>query len=130
MRSHRQVLRRIPDWQLGCIDSKWKWNLPWGVFSTGLLVLMAVVTSLLNYEVLNTLSRYVGCEVSFPIAKEGDPKSSSQDALLILNQHNRHAGGRNVYFPRSRSYLRNRFNAASPPITELHQRFSEVPWDE
>jgi hypothetical protein len=32
MRFHQPSSRRIPDWQMGCIDSKWKWIIPWGVF--------------------------------------------------------------------------------------------------
>jgi|GEM_PF-6590888 len=32
MHSNRPASRRIPDWQIGCIDSKWKWIVPWGVF--------------------------------------------------------------------------------------------------
>ncbi len=32
MRFHRSSLRRTPDWQMGCIDSKWRWIVPWGVF--------------------------------------------------------------------------------------------------
>ena len=32
MHPNRPASRRIPDWQIGCIDSKWRWIVPWGVF--------------------------------------------------------------------------------------------------
>lgn len=115
MRSQRPFLHRIPDWHLACIDSKWKWSLPWGIFSTGLLVLMVVATSLWNHEILGELSRYATSE-------------SFLELSLRDSKQTVHVGRRSVHFSRTLAYHR-RFNAKPAPTTELYHRFSDVPWD-
>ena len=130
MRSLRLTSRRIPDWRIGCIDSKWRWILPWSICAAGLVVSIVVVTSLWNHEMLRTLSRYVTCEFSWKLTSENDQRDLESIVIWSDSKENIHVGGKIVYLHCIRSY-RHRFdNGPPPPIIEPQKRFSDVPWRE
>jgi len=45
MRSQRPTRYRVPDWQTGIIDNKWRWVTPWGVTAALLLACICAMFS-------------------------------------------------------------------------------------
>jgi len=133
MRPHRTFHRRLPDWQRECIDRKWKWSLPWGVFSSSLLVFMVVATSPLNQVILSELSHYAHSEgrLEFTwIPAEERHRRCWWGTVSWLNGNPIAPGGRKDAFgSRTHAYPR-RINTKITPIVKLHLRFPDVPWDE
>lgn len=132
MHSHRPLRRRVADWQIECIDSKWKWSLPWSVSAAALLILMVVVTSLWNHEMLKSLSQSMSTERSleFSMNHAGNNvyRCSYRRISLINGTPYVHVGGKGAHFQR-RMFYRRHLIGLPPPIAELRRRFSEVPWN-
>ena len=78
MHSNRPASRRIPGWQIGCIDSKWKWSLPWGVVCA---LLLTCVTSMFSPWLIYEIRRKVTYEL---VLKFADNATSSFSEATII----------------------------------------------
>ena len=68
MHSHRPSSRRVPDWQTGCVDSKWRWIVPWGVFG---VVGVALASLGFTPWICETIERNISYEFKLRIAEYG-----------------------------------------------------------
>ena len=78
MHSHRPSSRRVPDWQTGCMDSKWRWIVPWGVFGV-----VGVALGSLGFTpwTCETVERNISYEFKLRIA-EHDTSASSGISVI------------------------------------------------
>lgn len=81
MRSLRPSSRRVPDWQTGCIDNKWRWIAPWGVFA---VVGAAVALLCCTPSICASIERNTLFEFKLKLA---DPSMAYMPGMIVIRIH-------------------------------------------
>lgn len=97
MRSRRSTSRLIPHWQTGCIDSKWRWMVPWG--SCGLVVLAISLVSASPW-MLYSLERSMVCELKFRLADQATATMPGTTVIRITSDLQIQIDEATLLFPR------------------------------